>query len=268
MKLIDIISLYQVDAFADKMFAGNPAAICPVEEWLSDDVMLSIASENNLSETAFVNINSTPIFIRWFTPTIEVDLCGHATLASARILFDEYLPKNTSEIIFNSRSGELKAFKRDGLIYLDFPRDEPKRVENNSLIEEGLGTQPKQLFRGKDDFLAIFESEQVIKSMNPDFKKISRLESRGLIISAQGLHEDFVSRCFYPQTGVDEDAVTGSAHTLMVPYWQKVLKKDKLTARQCSLRGGYLKCQLHEDRVFIGGSSVRYMEGKITLENY
>ena len=242
--------------------------MCPLNEWLSDEVMLSIASENNLSETAFVNINSSPIFIRWFTPTLEVDLCGHATLATARILFDEYLPKNTSEIIFNSRSGELKAFRRNGLIYLDFPRDEPKRVENNSLIVEGVGIQPKELFKGKDDFLAIFESEQVIRSMNPDFKKISGLESRGLIVSAQGLHEDFVSRCFYPQTGVDEDPVTGSAHTLMVPYWQKILGKDVLTARQCSLRGGYLKCQLHQDRVLIGGSTVRFMEGKITLKNY
>ncbi|MDG2420828.1 MAG: PhzF family phenazine biosynthesis protein [Gammaproteobacteria bacterium] len=260
--------LYQVDAFADKVFSGNPAAVCLLNEWLSDEVMLSIASENNLSETAFVNINSNPIFIRWFTPTLEVDLCGHATLATARILFDEYLPKNTSEIIFNSRSGELKAFRRNGLIYLDFPRDEPKRIENNSLIVEGVGIQPKELFKGKDDFLAIFESEQVIRAMNPDFKKISGLKSRGLIVSAQGRHEDFVSRCFYPQTGVDEDSVTGSAHTLMVPYWQKILGKDVLTARQCSLRGGYLKCQLHQDRVLIGGSTVRFMEGKITLEDY
>jgi len=262
---MDIISLYQVDAFTNKIFAGNPAAVCPLEEWLSDEEMLSIASENNLSETAFVNINSTPFFIRWFTPTTEVDLCGHATLATARILLDEYLPKNTNEIIFNSHSGELKAFKKDGLIYLDFPRDEPREVEGNSLITQGLGKQPQQLFKGKDDFLAIFENEQVIKSMNPDFKKISELDSRGLIISAQGINEDFVSRCFYPQSGIDEDPVTGSAHTLMVPYWAEVLKKDTLTAYQCSLRGGYLECQLLQHRVFIGGSSVRYMEGEITL---
>ena len=259
------ISLYQVDAFTNKIFKGNPAAVCPLEEWLSDEVMLSIASENNLSETAFVNVDSSPFFIRWFTPITEVDLCGHATLATARILFDEYLPKNISEIIFNSKSGELKAFKKDELIYLDFPKDEPRQVEGYSLITQGLGKQPMDVFKGKDDFLAIFEDEQVIKSMNPNFKKISELDSRGLIISARGVSEDFVSRCFYPQSGIDEDPVTGSAHTLMVPYWAAVLQKNKLLACQYSSRGGFLKCQLLGDRVLIGGSSVRYMQGKITL---
>ena len=165
LSIMDTISLYQVDAFTNKIFSGNPAAVCPIEEWLNDDIMLSIASENNLSETAFVNTNSSPFFIRWFTPTTEVDLCGHATLAAARILFDEYLPKDANELIFDSRSGQLKAFRKDGLIYLDFPRDEPRKIEENSLITEGLRKQPKNLFKGKEDFLAIFESEQVIKSI-------------------------------------------------------------------------------------------------------
>jgi len=265
---MQIITLHQVDAFTNKLFKGNPAAVCPIEEWLPDETMQLIASENNLSETAFINLNTSPFSIRWFSPVSEVDLCGHATLASARILFDEYLPISESQITFSSKSGELKAFKKDELIYLDFPMDHPKQVEEHPLILKSLGVQPKYLFKGRDDFLVIFENEEIIQSIHPNFSVVSELDSRGLIISSVSSGEDFISRCFYPKLGVEEDSVTGSAHTLLTPYWAKRLNKSKLTARQCSLRGGYLECQLKGNRVLLGGASVRYMEGKIDLRAF
>ena len=263
-----IISLYQVDAFTNEIFKGNPAAVCPIEEWLPDRTMQLIASENNLSETAFVNLNTSPFSIRWFSPISEVDLCGHATLASARILFDEYLYIEESQITFGSKSGELRAFKKDELIYLDFPVDNPKQVEEHPLILKALGIKPKYLFKGRDDFLAIFENEEIIQSIYPNFNVVSELDSRGLIISSVSSNEDFISRCFYPKLGVEEDPVTGSAHTLLTPYWAKVLNKSKLSARQYSLRGGHLECQLKGNRVLLGGGSVRYMEGKIDLRSF
>ena len=259
------IPIYQVDAFTDKLFSGNPAAVCPLTEWLSDDVMQAIAAENNLSETAFINRSTSPFTIRWFTPTTEVDLCGHATLAAARILFDEYLPKNSKELNFNSRRGLLKTYREDELIYLDFPADFPVVVEEHSLINEGLQEQPLEVLQGKDDYLAIFENEQTIRSLQPNFNVLSELESRGLIVSAPSEQVDFVSRCFFPQMGIDEDPVTGSAHTVMVPYWSERLRKSELQAIQCSSRGGLLTCQLRKDRVLIGGFTVRYLVGQITV---
>jgi len=259
------IPIYQVDAFTDKLFSGNPAAVCPLTEWLSDDVMQAIAAENNLSETAFINHSTSPFTIRWFTPITEVDLCGHATLAAARIFFDEYLPKNSKELSFNSRRGLLKTYREDELIYLDFPADFPVVVEEHSLINEGLQEQPLEVLQGKDDYLAIFENEQTIRSLQPDFNVLSELESRGLIISAPSEQVDFVSRCFFPQMGIDEDPVTGSAHTVMVPYWSERLRKSELQAIQCSSRGGLLTCQLRKDRVLIGGFTVRYLAGQITV---
>jgi len=259
------IPIYQVDAFTDKLFSGNPAAVCPLTEWLSDDVMQAIAAENNLSETAFINRSTSPFTIRWFTPITEVDLCGHATLAAARILFDEYLPKNSKELSFNSRRGLLKTYREDELIYLDFPADFPVVVEEHSLINEGLQEQPIEVLQGKDDYLAIFENEQTIRSLQPNFNVLSELESRGLIVSAPSEQVDFVSRCFFPQMGIDEDPVTGSAHTVMVPYWSERLRKSELQAIQCSSRGGLLTCQLRKDRVLIGGFTVRYLAGQITV---
>jgi len=259
------IPIYQVDAFTDKLFSGNPAAVCPLTEWLSDDVMQAIAAENNLSETAFINRSTSPFTIRWFTPITEVDLCGHATLAAARILFDEYLPKNSKELSFNSRRGLLKTYREDELIYLDFPADFPVVVEEHSLINEGLQEQPIEVLQGKDDYLAIFENEQTIRSLQPNFNVLSELESRGLIVSAPSEQVDFVSRCFFPQMGIDEDPVTGSAHTVMVPYWSERLRKSELQAIQCSSRGGLLTCQLRKDRVLIGGFTVRYLVGQITV---
>ena len=259
------IPIYQVDAFSEKLFSGNPAAICIVKEWLPDEIMQSIASENNLSETAFVNISLNPFYIRWFTPESEMGLCGHATLASARILFDEYLDKNSEEITFQANRGKLRAVKEKNLIYLDFPKDTPIPVEIDDKIKEALKLQPIMMYRGIDDYLAILNSEQDVKRLQLDFDKVSQLDSRGLIVSAQGVTTDFVCRCFYPNSKINEDPVTGSAHTLLVPYWAKQLNKKSLTSYQCSERGGLLDCRLIEDRVHIGGSSVRYMNGMINL---
>ncbi len=259
------IPIYQVDAFSEKLFSGNPAAICVVREWLPNGTMQSIASENNLSETAFVNISQNPYYIRWFTPESEMGLCGHATLASARILFDEYLKKGTSEIIFQANRGKLRAIKKENLIYLDFPKDTPIPVEIDDKIKEALQLNPRLIFRGLDDYLAILNSEEDVKRLDLDFDKISQLDSRGLIVSSQSVNTDFVCRCFYPNSKINEDPVTGSAHTLLVPYWAKELKKKSLTSYQCSDRGGLLNCSLEEDRVLIGGSTVRYLSGTITL---
>ena len=261
------IPIYQVDAFSENLFSGNPAAICVIKEWLSDETMQSIALENNLSETAFVNISLKPFYIRWFTPESEMGLCGHATLASARILFDEYMDKNSSEIIFQANRGRLRAIKKGDLIYLDFPKDFPNPIANNEKIIDALRLKPKKLFKGIDDYLAILDTEEDVKNVELNFEKISELDARGLIISANGVNTDFVCRCFYPSSKINEDPVTGSAHTLLAPYWAEALNKKSLTSYQCSQRGGLLNCELLEERVLIGGASVRYMNGTINLSS-
>ena len=257
--------MYQVDAFASKLFSGNPAAVVILESPLSDDLMQSIALENNLSETAFININESPIPIRWFTPTLEVDLCGHATMASAKILFEHFPDIAGSEISFSSKSGILKVTKNAEDICLNFPADDPKLQEMDALFAEALGKSPIEILRGTDDFLAVFETEQQIQTMNPDFTKLAKINSRGVVISAPGNDVDFVSRCFFPQTGIDEDPVTGSAHTMLIPYWAKQLDKIEFKAHQLSARGGALDCKLINDRVLISGKSVIYFEGMISI---
>jgi|TARA_B110000438_G_scaffold301137_1_gene355248 PhzF family phenazine biosynthesis protein len=260
-----LLPIYIIDAFTDKVFKGNPAAVIPLDNKLDSKIMQAIASENNLSETAYVNISSAPFSIRWFTPTIEVDLCGHATLATARVLFDFYLPEETTEILFSSRSGELKAFKKEKLIHLDFPTDIPRPVSEKEEIARCLGMIPLKIYKGRDDYLAIFNNEKTIKEISPSFEKLSKLDSRGLIVSAPGNQVDFVSRCFFPQTGVNEDPVTGSAHTLMIPYWSKILGKTKLSATQLSSRSGRIYCELHGERVLIGGETAQYLKGEISI---
>ena len=256
-------SIFQVDAFTDKVFKGNPAGVCPIYGWLADDLMSSIARENNLSETAFVNLDQSPYGIRWFTPKYEVELCGHATLAAAKILFDRYLDRDKDSVSFISARGPLSAKKIDEKIYLDFPADFPNEQQLDKKIVAALNSVPKKIFRGQDDYLAIFEREEEIALLTPNLKEISRLEARGVIASAPGTQSDFVSRCFYPSVGVDEDPVTGSAHTLLTPYWEAALSKKKMLARQISARGGQLFCELHGDRVMIGGEAVTYLVGKI-----
>ena len=251
------LPIYFIDAFTENVFQGNPAAVVIVKENLTVESMQAIAFENNLSETAYVNITSSPFLIRWFTPTIEVDLCGHATLASARVLFDDYLPSDCSQVIFNSRKrGTLTAFKKGDLIFLDFPADQTEEVEQNKVIVDGLGEKPVKTYRGEDDYLAVFGDEEIIRTMTPDFKILSQLDSRGLIIT---------SRFFSPQSGVNEDPVTGYAYTLMIPYWHGILGKKKFSAKQLSFRSGDVECELLESRVLIGGKTARYLEGEILI---
>ena len=259
------LKMYQVDAFADKLFTGNPAAVVILESPIKDHDMQSIAFENNLSETAFVSILESPIYIRWFTPSIEVDLCGHATLASARILFEHYPKLAGKEINFDSKSGILKVTKNEDNLCLNFPEDKPVLLELDPLFKEILGIEPLQLLRGKDDYLAIFENQKQIEQIKPNFLLLSRLDARGLVVSAPGDEVDFVSRCFYPEAGIEEDPVTGSAHTMLTPYWAKKFNKDKFEANQLSKRGGKLNCTLANKRVFISGKSVIYFDGIISI---
>ena len=262
---VKTIDIFQVDAFTKSIFKGNPAAVCPVNDWPSDELMQWIATENNVSETAFVLLDSNPLEIRWFSPTVEVDLCGHATLASARILFDEYLRATEKTIIFQYKGGVIRASLAGDLVHLDFPGDEPVSVNDISLLNNVLEYKPDSLFKGKDDYLAVYGNIESVLKAKPNLANLKKLKARGLIISAPGQDTDIVSRCFYPRIGVNEDPVTGSAHTLLTPYWSKRLKKYKLTAHQASTRGGYLECERKEDRVIVGGYTARYSSGKLHL---
>jgi len=261
------LTLYQVDAFTDKLFGGNPAAVCPLEEWIDESLMQKIASENNLSETAFFVKKDDVFEIRWFTPTIEVDLCGHATLATAFILFNQ-LDYKAEEINFYShRSGILKARKQDHMIFLDFPADELKYINTIPEIIQSIGITPVKCYKGNTDYFIVLNSEKEVLDIEPDFKTIATLPVRGIIITAKGDDVDFVSRFFAPQTGVHEDPVTGSAHTSLAPFWSNHLEKDDLTARQLSKRGGHILCKHIGDRVLIGGSAVLYLTGEICIND-
>ncbi len=256
------LPIYQVDAFSEQPFSGNPAAIVLCDDLLPETTMQHIAAENNLAETAFVFRNSDPISIRWFTPTIEVDLCGHATLAAAHVLFEQQ--DNQESLVFDSRSGPLRVRQSKGRIWLDFPTDQFSAVDNcPSDLCEGLGREPLELYRGGADFLAILDSEREVSNLSPDFARIKQVQSRGIIVSAPGNEVDFVSRFFAPQSGIPEDPVTGSAHTTLIPYWSTRLNKHRMTAKQVSERGGVLHCEDRGDRVEIGGQAVTYLRGEI-----
>jgi len=255
--------IFHVDAFASSLFKGNPAAICPLDHYLDPELMQAIAAENNLAETAFIVKHQTGYAIRWFTPTVEVDLCGHATLASAFVVFN-FLQKNTNQVIFYSeRSGELKVTKVGDVLVLNFPIDTIEELPLDPKYYTGLNIAPKQVFKGKTDYMLIYEQEEQILHLKPNFAALSTIEARGIIVTSPGEHVDFVSRYFGPQSGGDEDPVTGSAHTTLMPYWTKVLNKTKLQANQLSLRGGHLQCELFGDRVEIGGKCILYMKGEI-----
>lgn len=257
------IKIYQVDAFADELFKGNPAAVIVLDAWLNKDLMQNIAAENNLAETAFVVPKGQDFEIRWFSPPVEVDLCGHATLASAFVLF-ELLNYQGNEIIFHSmKSGSLKVKKEGDLLVLDFPADKISPEGDVPEITKGIGLKPQEVYKGRFDYLAILSSEEEVRNVDPDFASIAKLKSRGLIISAPGKEVDFVSRFFAPQTGIDEDSVTGSAHTSLIPYWSKRLEKKELNARQISKRSGSLSCVYEGERVKIGGRAKLYMSGEI-----
>jgi PhzF family phenazine biosynthesis protein len=258
------VPLYQVDAFTDKLFGGNPAAVCPLKEWLPDIVMQKIAAENNLSETAFFVTNQDGFHLRWFTPAVEVPLCGHATLASAHVLFNHlHYPEN--EIRFHSLSGLLKVKKEGEWLTLDFPADPPVKVETPSLMEAILKTKPIEVWKGKMRYMVLLSSQSEVESLSPDFSLMIHLDGRGVIVTANGKDADFVSRFFAPRIGINEDPVTGGAHTVLIPYWAKILGKNELIARQVSKRGGYLKCKLNGDRVEMSGNAVSYLVGEIFI---
>ncbi len=257
------IPIYQVDAFTDKLFGGNPAAVCPLEDWLSPELMQSIAAENNLSETAFF-VRKEKIFeLRWFTPKIEVDLCGHATLASAHVIFN-HLGFSEEQIVFSTVSGELRVTSENSRLILDFPATPPSPVEIEEGLIQGLGKRPTEVHKSRD-YLAVFGSEADILSLKPNFDILGKLDCLGIIVSAKGENCDFVSRFFAPAAGIDEDPVTGSAHTTLIPFWAERLKKNVLHAFQLSKRKGELFCELAGDRVKIGGHAVTFFVGEVSL---
>lgn len=260
------IKIFQVDAFTNKLFGGNPAAVCIIEEAINPLDMQSIAFENNLAETAFISmIDDSNYSIRWFTPTVEVDLCGHATLASAHVLF-EHLGFKSPTIQFHSiNSGVLTVNRDHEELTLDFPADSVIACPIPDGLEKAFNFEPFECFKGKTDYVLLFEDEAIIKQIDPDFQIIKNHGERGVIITAPGDNCDFVSRFFAPQAGINEDPVTGSAHTTLTPLWSKKLNKTKLSARQVSQRGGTLSCSLKGDRVLISGKAVTYLEGTISI---
>lgn len=252
---------YQVDAFASRAFEGNPAAVCPLASWLDDRLMQAIAEENNLSETAFFVPAGECFALRWFTPVAEVDLCGHATLATAHVIF-EHLAYARPQITFVTRSGDLHVRRHGGLLEMDFPVIPARPCARPEGIVAGLGREPLEVLAA-DDYLMLFASEAELRAITPNPTWLSQLDLRGVIVSAPGAEVDFVSRFFAPKYGIPEDPVTGSAHCVLTPYWAGRLGKTTLTARQVSKRGGNLGCTLQGERVLLAGSAVTVMEGEL-----
>jgi len=258
------LQIYQVDAFAASLFKGNPAAVVLLTEWLTDETLQQIAAENNLSETAFFIPEGDHFHIRWFTPKAEVRLCGHATLAAAHVLFNE-LNFAGEQIAFNSQSGILTVKKVGDKLQLDFPADFAQVVDAVPVFAEAFGVHPLATFKGKTDYLLLFDSEETILEFQPDISLLLSTNARGIIVTAKGNKVDFVSRFFAPAVGVNEDPVTGSAHTTLIPFWGKRLNKTEMTALQLSARGGQLWCTLTGDRVLIAGKAVTYLKGEIEV---
>lgn len=258
------LPIYQADAFAVGLFKGNPAAVVPLTEWLSDELMQQIAMENNLSETAFFVPEGDHFHIRWFTPKAEVRLCGHATLATAHVLFNE-LNFQGDLLEFDSLSGILTVKKVEDKLQLDFPADFAQEVKPIDTFTEAFGAKPLQTFKGRTDYLLLFDSEETIQNLQPNIQLLLSTNARGVITTAKGNEVDFVSRFFAPAVGVNEDPVTGSAHTTLIPFWANRLGKTELTALQLSARGGQLWCTLSGDRVFIAGKAVTYLKGEIEI---
>lgn len=260
------IPIYQVDAFADELFRGNPAAVCPLDQWLPEPVMQAIAAENALSETAFLVPRAPGFEIRWFTPTVEVDLCGHATLASAFVVLVELGAgqRGNSEVAFHSpRSGELRVTREGELLELDFPALPPRPCDPIPEVSEGLRREPRELLVA-EEYLAVFDREEEVAALDPDMAVLARV-GRCVIATAPGQEVDFVSRFFAPAVGIPEDPVTGSAHCTLTPYWARRLGKSELAARQISKRGGELRCFDRGERVSIAGRAVCYLRGAITV---
>ena len=260
------LPLYQIDAFANRPFEGNPAAVVPLETWLSDELMQAIAEENNLAETAFFVPIKGGFHIRWFTPNNEVKLCGHATLASAYVLYN-CLGHESDTIKFESLSGELLVSKKDEILTLDFPAQIPKSCLAPEALIMSLGKLTKSPVEVlcNEDYLCVLGNEDELARMNPDYNLLNQLDLRGVIVTAPSKEYDFVVRFFAPKYGIPEDSVTGSAYTQLVPYWAEKLSKKQFKAKQISSRGGELFCELSGDRVFISGKAIKYLEGSIEL---
>lgn len=258
------LPLYIVDAFTPHLFAGNPAAVCPLEQWLPEASMLAIAAENNLAETAFFVASGESFDLRWFTPQVEVDLCGHATLAAAFVLA-EVLGSRLPEFRFQTRSGELRVTRRGPLFLMDFPARPLQPFDLAPQVSRSLHTEVVKVTKAASTYIAELENEAAVRAVQPDFKAIRALECQGLIVTARGTDVDFVSRFFAPRVGIDEDQVTGSAHCGLIPYWRQKLGKTEMKARQLSRRGGEIHCEDRGARVIVGGEAVLYSAGHIHL---
>jgi len=258
------LTVYQIDAFTNQVFTGNPAAVCPLETWLDDAVLQSIAAENNLSETTFFVPQGDHYAIRWFTPTVEVDLCGHATLAAAFVLF-EHLAYDKKNITFTSKSGELGVRQcESGKLELDFPKQTPVSCDIPQLIAQTFGDTIKNCLKA-EDYVVVLHDEAAVYAANPDMALLRQLDLRGVVITATAKEYDFVSRFFAPNCGIDEDPVTGSSFTQLAPYWSGILDKQKLAAKQVSQRGGEVWCKVVGDRVYISGQAITYLKGMISF---
>lgn len=256
--------VYTVDAFTDRLFGGNPAAVCPLEAWLPTEIMQQLANENNLSETAFfVQRADGDYDIRWFTPELEIDLAGHPTLATAYVLFYE-LGYTREQIRFHSKSGLLTVTKKKELMEMNFPAHMPEACEIPAYLLAGFSIKPREILRSRDYFL-VYESEEEIVNAVPDFVQLNKVETLGIIITAKGKEADFVSRFFVPNSVIGEDPVTGSAHATLIPYWAKKLNKNSMKAVQVSKRRGDLWCGIHGNRVTIAGKAVLYMKGSYNI---
>jgi PhzF family phenazine biosynthesis protein len=257
------IRYYHINAFTDRVIAGNPAGVCFLEAWVDDKILQSIAAQNNLPETAFLVHAGDHYELRWFTPTVEVDLCGHATLASAFAVF-EYIDLEASQVDFQTKSGRLSVRRQGKLLMMDFPARPPQPCQAPENIDEILGIPPSETFRARD-LLVVYEEEELVRRLKPDMAGVASLDYFGVIVTAPGENCDFVSRFFAPGAGIPEDPVTGSSHCTLIPYWSKRLGKKELHALQLSERGGELFCTDRGERVTIGGRSVTYMSGTIRI---
>ncbi|MHA2504648.1 MAG: PhzF family phenazine biosynthesis protein [Candidatus Kariarchaeaceae archaeon] len=259
------LPLYIINAFTKGAFTGNPAAVVLLESWLDDDLLQKIAMQNNLSETAFFVRETDGLTLRWFTPIVEVDLCGHATLATAYTLFSVY-DFTEKEITFQTRSVAVSVQREDSQLVLDFPTDEIISCSAPEYLSEGLGQTPSEVYQGRSDFMCVFESQNMIQNMNPHFHTLAKVPCRGVIVTAPGEKGyDFVSRGFFSGSGVDEDPATGSAHTTLTPYWSSVLNKKTLSACQLSKRRGYFSCTDRGSRTLIKGHAELYLKGRISI---
>lgn len=260
------IPIYQVDAFTKGAFTGNPAAVCVPDAWLPDGIMQKIAAENNLAETAFIIPDGNDWKIRWFTPLVEVDLCGHATLASGYVVLNQLKPGSGNVTFHSLHSGTLIVSSKGEMLELDFPTDTLTACSLPVVIKESLGISPVESYMGRSDYLVLLDSEAEVLNVRPDFKRLASADGRGVIVSAAGTDVDFVSRFFAPQAGIDEDPVTGSAHTTLTPFWSARLGKTVMNAQQLSARGGYLECILKGDRTLIAGGASLFLKGVIYVD--